>query len=64
MFIRDLNGEIRLGNSLINKIDKRWIIRKGGFIWEDDNPKVFQEPKQIKEESVLKPITEIQQNLL
>ena len=63
MFMRDLNGEIRLGNSLANKIDKRWIIKRGGFIWEDDHPKVFQESEQIKEESVLKERTEIQKTL-
>ncbi len=57
MFMRDLTGEIRLGNSLTNKIDKRWILKKGGFIWEEDKPRkiekeVFSEPEQIKHESV------------
>jgi type I restriction-modification system DNA methylase subunit len=35
LFIFDLNGEIRWGDSLANKINKCWIIRKGGFIFED-----------------------------
>ena len=35
LFLKDLNGEIRWGNSLTHKINKRWIIRKGGFIYED-----------------------------
>ena len=35
MFLRDLNGEIRWGDTLAYKINKRWIIRKGGFIYED-----------------------------
>jgi len=35
LFIRNLSGEIRWGDSLTNKINKRWIIRKGGFIYEN-----------------------------
>jgi len=34
MFIHDLNGEIRLGDSLTRKIHKIWKIRRGGFIYE------------------------------
>ncbi len=56
MFMRDLTGEIRLGNSLANKIDKLWILKKGGFIWEDDRP------REIKKEDQKKKI-EIQQTL-
>ena len=56
MFMRDLTGEIRLGNSLANKIDKLWILKKGGFIWEDD------QPREIKKEDQKKKI-EIQQTL-
>ncbi len=35
LWIFNLNGEIRWGDSLTNKINKRWIIRKGGYIYED-----------------------------
>ena len=68
LFIFDLNGEIRLGNSLANKIEKRWIVRRGGFIYLDDQPRefnkeVFSKPEQIKEECVLEPRTEIQKTL-
>lgn len=68
MFIFDLNGEIRQGNSLANKIDKRWIIRKGGFIYEDDQPRelkeVFKKVEQVKEESVQKNKIEKQTTLI
>jgi type I restriction-modification system DNA methylase subunit len=49
LFIRDLNGEVRLGNSLANKIQKRWIIQKGGFIFEDDQER---ELEKIKEKNI------------
>ena len=62
LWIHDLNGEIRKRDSLLNKYEKRWIIKKGGFIWED-YPKVLQESKQIKKESVLKDRIEIQPKL-
>jgi len=39
LWIRDLNGEIRYGDSLTNKINKVWIIRKGGFLYEYENNK-------------------------
>ena len=62
LWIFDLNGEIRCGDSLTNKINKRWILHKGGFIYEDLDPK----SEQTKEEGVLEPRTklkEIQQTL-
>ena len=57
MFIFDLEGEVRCGNALAFEINKRWILKRGGFIWEDDKPRkiekeVFSEPEQIKHESV------------
>ena len=68
LWIFDLNGEIRQGDSLARKIDKRWIIRKGGFIYEDLEKKedMFPKQEQTKEESVLESRTqlkEIQQTL-
>ncbi len=40
LFIFNLNGEIRQGDSLRKDIayEKRWIIRKGGFIFEENRP--------------------------
>lgn len=48
LWIFDLTGEIRQGDSLAGKIDKRWIIKKGGFIYEDNDPKTitWQKEKQ------------------
>lgn len=43
LFIFNLNGEIRLGNSLANKIEKRWIVRKGGFIYLDEDGRSIQQ---------------------
>lgn len=71
MFMHDLEGEVRQGDSLAFKIDKRWIIKKGGFIYEDDQPrdvrpKAVAKPEQTKQESVLDSRTqlkEVQQTL-
>ncbi len=54
MFMRDLRGEIRLGDSLTNKIDKRWILNKGGFIWEEIEPKIESNKKMIEKQQTLK----------
>lgn len=37
LWIFDLDGEIRYGDSLANKVHKIWKIRKGGFIFEIDD---------------------------
>ena len=36
MFIFNLNAEIYWGNSLSHEMFKRWITRKGGFVFESD----------------------------
>lgn len=37
LWIFNLNGEIRWGDSLTNNINKIWKIRKGGFIYQIDD---------------------------
>lgn len=49
LFLRDLNGEIRWGDALTYKINKRWIIKRGGFIYEDDQSREFKLKKEQKE---------------
>ncbi len=67
MFMMDLTGEIRLGNSLANKINKRWILKKGGFIWEDDQPREIVQSERLEQSEQLeqkeKIKTEIQKTL-
>lgn len=65
MFMFDLEGEIRLGDSLVNKISKRWIIQKGGFIFEDDQPREFEKEifKQEVPDQVLNQVHEVQRIL-
>lgn len=54
LWMFNLNGEIRCGNSLTNEISKRWIIRKGGFIYEDLKPKIKYSREKIEKQSTLK----------
>jgi type I restriction-modification system DNA methylase subunit len=46
MFLRGINGEVRFGDSLVNKCKKRWFILNG-FIFEDDQPKYFEKELYI-----------------
>ena len=50
MFIFNLEGEIRCGDSLANRIDKVWKIKKGGFIYEfsGDEIKQPENPKKVR----------------
>ncbi len=60
MFIRDLNGEVRCGDTLAFEINKRWILKRGGFIWEEDKP-VIAEPEHIEQERVPESRTQLKE---
>ena len=40
MWLFDLNAEITLGDSLTQRWERRYIIRKGGFIYKIENPRL------------------------
>lgn len=55
LWMFDLTGEIRQGDSLTGRINKRWIIRKGGYVYEYLEPKIdyYSKKDEIKIEKQL-----------
>ncbi len=66
MWIFDLTGEIRQGNSLAYKIEKRWIVKKGGFLYEDNQERDIRPENKIEkplEKEIKRVKIEVQQTL-
>ena len=54
MWLFDLNSEITIGDSLTNKWSKKYITRKGGYIWEIDNEQP-EKAESIESEPIKQP---------